>query len=222
MKNIRFISPQIINRLPKYLRCLNNLAHQGNERTSSSQLAKILGTTASQVRQDFSVFGSYGAIGYGYSVDKLIREIENIMGVNKTHEIAIIGVGCIGRAMLEHMDFDKYHYNVCAAFDIDPNVIGSAINGVPIYDIAEITTFHKNHPIDICMLTVSRSSAKSVAHQLYHLGISAIWNFTNEDLQLNENDMVIQDVNFLDSLFVLTYYLEEYNKVKYRKFLKSM
>ena len=106
MKKFVPISPNVINRMPKYLRCLHRLHHNGLERTSSAQIAQIMGTTPSQVRQDLSAFGSFGSQGYGYNIEFLIGEIHKILGLNHKHEIAVIGVGGIGRALLEHMEFE--------------------------------------------------------------------------------------------------------------------
>ena len=209
MRTRKLISPQVINRLPKYLKLLESMRAQGQERTSSTQLANHLGSTASQIRQDLSMFGTYGATGYSYSTDTLIREIRNILGISQPHHIVAIGVGSIGRALLEHMNFRKYNHHVSAAFDNDPKLIGTIINGVPVYDIAKLPAYLDSHEVDICMLTVSASAAKSIAKELYRLGIPAIWNFTNVDLGLDESQIIVQNVSFPDSLLVLTYYLEQ-------------
>jgi len=209
MISIRGISQSIINRLPKYLHCLYELRDHDVERISSAQIANIMDTTASQVRQDFSVFGSFGATGYGYQVENLIDEIERILGLNKPHTIAVIGVGSIGRGLLEHMDFESHNYRVCGAFDIDPAVVGTTVNGIPVYHFDEFDTVQQETKVDICMLTVSRKAAREVAQHLAARGISAMWNFTNVELRLNQTDVLVQNVNLLESLFTLTYFLEE-------------
>lgn len=209
MKKYIPISRNIVNRMPRYLRCLHSLLHNGIDRTSSAQIAQLMGTTPSQVRQDFSAFGSFGSQGYGYNVSYLITEIHKILGLQYTHEIAVIGVGSIGRALLEHMDFEEYNYHVSAAFDIDPTLVGTTVNSVEVQHISTLPEVLQSRSIDICMLTVPKKAAKEVAAKLYALGVPAIWNFTNEDLGLNQTGIIVQDVNFLDSLFALTYYLEE-------------
>lgn len=208
MKNHISISPNIINRIPKYLRLLHNMKNNGVDRTSSAQIAQLMGTTPSQVRQDLSAFGSFGSQGYGYNVNSLIFEIDRILGLNEKHNIAVIGVGGIGRALLEHMEFEEYNYQVCAAFDISPELVGTYVNGIEIQHIDSLNEAVKEFNLDICMLTVPQKSAKEIAAKLVSLGIPAIWNFTNEDLGLAQSNLVVQDVNFLDSLFTLTYYLE--------------
>lgn len=130
MKSINTISPSVIKRMPKYLRILRDLEQDGEARGSSAQIAELLGTTASQVRQDLSAFGSYGFQGYGYNIPCLSTEIEKILGINHKHTIAVIGVGSIGKALIEHLEFERYNYRVCGAFDVNPDVIGTVVNGV--------------------------------------------------------------------------------------------
>lgn len=203
----RNASIHTVNRLPKYLQCLNELKSKGVERVSSTEIAELIGTTASQVRQDFSVFGSYGAQGYGYNIDLLSTELRQIMGIDRPHRVAIVGVGGIGRALLEHMEFEKYGYSVVAGFDVDDTLIGKRVNGVQIYSVKDIAQVLDENAVDICILTVSQSAAKEVAQHLAQVGVPAIWNFTNEKLDLPK-ETVVQNINFQDSLFVLTYYLE--------------
>lgn len=207
MKRIA-VSPNVINRLPKYINCLERLKWKEVDRVSSAQLAEMLESTPSQVRQDFALFGNYGAQGYGYKTDYLLQEIKAVIGLNMTHNIAVIGVGSIGRALLEHIDFNRYNYRVCAAFDVDSDKIGSEIKGVEIYDINDLKSYMKMNKIDIAMLTVSPTVAKQVAAQLCDMGVRAIWNFTGEALGLPSDKILIQNVSFLDSLFTLTYRLE--------------
>lgn len=203
------VSPNVINRMPKYLRCLRAAQERGEKRISSAQIAAALGTTASQVRQDLTVFGSYGSQGYGYNIALLAGEIERILGIDAPHEIAVVGVGGIGRALLEHMDFKRYHYHVTAAFDVNPALVGTTVNGVPVYHMQDFARVIGENPVDICMLTVPKSAAMEVARQAYACHVPALWNFSDEDLKLSGLDMVVQNVNFLDSLFTLTYYLED-------------
>ncbi len=113
----RYISPSVIRRLPKYHRCLKEMQRTGVVRVSSSVLAKTLGFTASQVRQDFSCFGGFGQQGYGYNVESLLAEIAAIIGVDKTHTAAIIGVGHLGHALVNNFRFKTCGFELAVAFD---------------------------------------------------------------------------------------------------------
>lgn len=201
------ISENTINRMPQYLRVLEEKIAIGVERVSSSEIAYSLGTSPSQVRQDFSAFGTFGAQGYGYNTDVLLRGIKNILGVDRRHSVIVVGIGCMGTALIEHLDYEKYGYHIDAAFDVRPEVVGETVRDVKVHHISELDLYIEKHPADICILTVSNESAKGVAATLSRLGVSSIWNFTNE--RLNLNNCVVRNVNLLDNLFALTYYLEQ-------------
>lgn len=202
------ISHNTILRLPRYLHLLEEMQGRGQERTSSTEMAIALGMTPSQVRQDLAAFGNYGAQGYGYNIPVLLQEVKKILGLHIRHTIAVVGTGCIGRAMLEHLDYESYNYKVLAAFDVREDVIGTEINGVPVYDAAGMEAWFADHDVDICILAVPAEKARSVAKQLSRYGMPAIWNFTNVDLTQKDMHCVVQNVDFRNSLFTLTYYLE--------------
>lgn len=211
MKGLPYISPNAVNRLPKYLHYIQEQLEQGADRTTSAKIADTIGATSSQVRQDLGHFGNFGSQGYGYNLKELDQTVQRIIGIHVPHNIAIIGVGSIGRALAEHMDFPKYNFNLCAAFDISPKLDGTKIGGITIRHLSELPEYLENHSIDICILTVSRESAKEVAQLLYEQGIPAIWNFTNTPLDLDDKKITVQNVDFIDSLLALTYYLESSN-----------
>ena len=211
MKSTKGISHNVINRLPRYLRYLTDVQEQGGERISSREIADALNTTPSQVRQDFTLFGSYGVQGYGYQVDFLIANIKRILGLSKQHQVIVVGVGGFGRALLEHMEFERYNFSVCAAFDVDPEVVGKVINGITVYDMEDLETVVGDTKIDMAMLTVSKAAAEKVAKRLHRMKIPGILNFTNVELNLKADDIFVQNVSLLDSLFSLSYYLEENN-----------
>lgn len=202
-------SPNTINRLPKYLRYLSGIYANGEDRISSFKMAEDMDLTASQIRQDLSQFGSYGAQGYGYQVPRLIHELKKILGIDNPHNVIAVGVGSIGRALLTHLNFTEHNYSVCAGFDIDPEIVGTTINGIPIYHADKLKEFLKMTPVDICILAVPASIAKETAGSIVEQGIPAIWNMTNVDLGLSHMKAIVEDLHFLDSLFALTYYLNE-------------
>ena len=79
----------VIRRLPRYYRFLCELDERKVERISSNKLAKIMHSTASQVRQDLNCFGGFGQQGYGYSVKGLKEEIKKILGLNNKRKLTI-------------------------------------------------------------------------------------------------------------------------------------
>lgn len=202
-------SANTISRLPKYIRLMEELEAQGFDHISSGSIARILGMTASQVRQDLTQFGSYGAQGYGYNVEGLKSNLKRVMGLHRQHNVAIMGAGSIGKTLLCHMRFQENNYHVVAAFDTNEELIGKSLNGTPVYHPCQLDAVHAITPIDICVLSVSAEHAKMCARQIEKAEIPAIWNLTNVDLALKGNTVIVENMHFLDSLFGLTYYLEE-------------
>lgn len=201
----RYISPLVIRRLPKYHRCLKELQRSGVSRVSSSVLASNLGFTASQVRQDFSCFGGFGQQGYGYNVSNLLSEIASIIGVDKKHTAAIIGVGHLGHALINNFSFKTCGFELAVAFDANPELIGTTLEGVEIRDIKELDSYFDENPFDVAVLTMPREFAHDIASKVANLGVRGIWNFTNVDLSATELGVEIENVHFADSLKILCY-----------------
>ena len=174
-------------------------------RISSSVLGEKMGITASQIRQDFSCFGEFGQQGYGYNVEELRSEIGHILGVDNNHHLIMIGVGNLGHALLQNFHFDQAGFTVDAAFDISPAVVGSSVNGVPIYSMDEVDDFIRSHSVDVVVLTIPQSVAQEMADRLIALGVRGFWNFTNVELSSVNPDVQFENIHFADSLLTLSY-----------------
>ena len=118
----RQISQAVIRRLPRYYRYLGELLENGVERISSNDLSKKMKVTASQIRQDLNNFGGFGQQGYGYNVKYLYTEIGKILGLDKTHNIVIIGAGNLGQALANYAAFERSGFLLKGIFDINPNI----------------------------------------------------------------------------------------------------
>ena len=173
------ISDAVIRRLPRYYRQLTELCARGVVRISSHSLGQEMNITASQIRQDFSCFGEFGQQGYGYNVEELRSEIGHILGVDNDHHLVMIGVGNLGHALLQNFPFSQTGFTVDAAFDVSPAVIGSNVNGVPIYSMDDLDIYIREHNVDVVALTIPQSVAQDTADRLMELGIKGFWNFTN-------------------------------------------
>ncbi len=203
------VSNNVIRRLPRYLRKLDELTEKGVSRISSSELGQQLGLTASQIRQDFSCFGEFGQQGYGYNVTALRTQIATILGLDRGFSAVLIGVGNIGRALVDNFCFSSWGCHLCAAFDIDPRLIGTTMNGIPVYSMEQLETYLKENSVDVAVLTVPKEVAIKVTERLTSCGIEAIWNFTNVDLTGPESTTIVENVHFSDSLLSLSYYVSE-------------
>jgi redox-sensing transcriptional repressor len=203
------VSNNVIRRLPRYLRKLDELNAEGVGRISSGELGRQLGLTPSQIRQDFSCFGEFGQQGYGYNVVALRNEIANILGMDRGFKAILVGVGNLGRALLENFSFSEWGFTLEAAFDIKPTLINTEINGVQILSNDELPAFLEKNHIDVAVLCVPKRVAIAAANTLTENGVNAIWNFTNIELTEPNSPVLVENMHFSDSLLSLSYYVSD-------------
>lgn len=203
------VSDAVIRRLPRYYRYLDDLHLKGSVRISSSTLGEKMGITASQIRQDLSCFGEFGQQGYGYNVEELRSEIGHILGVDERHRIIVVGVGNLGRALIQNFHFNDAGFLLEAAFDVSPDLVGREIAGIPVLNCTELERFIPVHKPDVAVLTVPQAAAQQMADRLIGLGIRGFWNFTNVELSSDEKNVRFEDVHFADSLLTLSYRITE-------------
>ncbi len=193
-----------IRRLPRYYRYLSALLDEGILRISSSELAKKMRVTASQIRQDLSCFGGFGQQGYGYNVKYLWRQVGDLLGLNSGYRACLIGVGNLGQAILRSRMFTRRGVTCVAAFDQNEDVIGTSIGGIPVYSQEEIETRVREENIDMAVLAVPSAIAPVIADRLSEAGISGILNFTNAEI-IHDEHVVVENVHLDDALMVLCY-----------------
>ena len=203
------ISQAVIARLPRYFRYLGELKDEGIERISSQELSTIMKVTASQIRQDFNNFGGFGQQGYGYKVEYLYEEIGKILGLDKKHNLIIIGAGNLGQALANYMNFERRGFLFKGMFDNNPALYGKKIRDMEVRPMEEMESFVKENDIDIAVLTIPKTSAVAVAEKLVANGIKGIWNFAHVDLNVPK-EIQVENVHLSDSLMKLTYNLNRY------------
>lgn len=199
----------VIKRLPKYYRYLTTMQRNGIEKVSSSELARIMGTTASQVRQDFNCFGGFGQQGIGYKVDTLQSEVSKLLFGDNGEKLStiLLGVGRLGNAVSSFLTRDVNGYRLLAAFDVREDVVGTEMNGVPVRHIRDLAEFcNANHP-QVAVLCIPRESAAELSSTLVSLGIKGFWNFSHYDLSVDYSDIIVENVHLGDSLMSLGYRL---------------
>ncbi len=206
------ISQAIIKRLPRYYRYLGELIAQGVERISSNEFSKLMGVTASQIRQDLNNFGGFGQQGYGYNVKNLYMEIGKILGIDRVHNIVVIGAGNFGRALAGYSDFERRGFRIKALFDRDPKKVGTDINGIEVYPIDQVQDYIRKNNIEIVALTVPKEAAIALAQTLVGTGIKGIWNFAHTDLRVPK-DIIVENVHLSESLMRLSYNIVHRDKV---------
>lgn len=178
---------ETIDRLFSYLRPLMCLLRDGTGTVSSQELASICNVNPSLVRKDFSYFGSLGTRGVGYNVGELIGSIRSILGFDRDTGVAVVGVGNIGRALLERSGFELEGFRIVAAFDSNPEKIGREVGGVVIEDAANLEETIKSKGIRLAVVAVPESSAPTIAGRLADAGVKSILSFTPCELVMPEN-----------------------------------
>ena len=159
------VSNNVIRRLPRYLRKLDELTAEGIGRISSHDLGLQLGLTPSQIRQDFSCFGEFGQQGYGYNVAALREQVAAILGMDRGFRAILIGVGNIGNALMDNFCFSEWGFHLLCAFDINPELIGKERSGVPIRAMDELESFLSETPVDVAVLEFHQCRADAAGQQ---------------------------------------------------------
>jgi len=204
-----------IGRLAVYLRALGelDLKDPGRRYISSSELGALAGVSPTQVRKDLALFGEFGKQGVGYDALNLHRELEQILGCDRRINVAVAGAGELGIALVRHNvarrhEGGRYPFVMAAAFDVDPEKIGTVIAGVtPVYHSSEIPRRVREAAVKMGIIAVPPSEAQGVAELMVQGGIMAILNFAPARLALEPRVQVVQaDVSL--ELVRLAYYLK--------------
>jgi redox-sensing transcriptional repressor len=177
----------VVNRLCLYLRELQHLVQEGTQTTSSSQLGERLGFSDAQVRKDLAYFGNFGHPGIGYRCDELIGEIRRILGTDRRWSVGLVGVGNLGRALLGYRGFEPQGFSLAAAFDADPQKVGTIVEGVEILAIDRLAHVVAERRIDLGMVAVPAPHAQAAADMLVAAGVKGIVNFAPVTLALPEH-----------------------------------
>lgn len=207
-KSFANISMAVIRRLPKYHRYLKELLDKEIYRISSKELSRLIGFTASQIRQDLNCFGGFGQQGYGYNVEELYNEIGKILGLDKTYKLIIIGAGNLGQAIANYTSFEKSGFELLALFDVNPKLIGMKIRDIPFRDVDELEQFTLENHVDIAVVCTPKEFAQGIVDKLNEKNVKGIWNFAPTDLKVPK-DIIVENVHLSESLFTLSYLLNE-------------
>ncbi|MCB0267968.1 MAG: redox-sensing transcriptional repressor Rex [Calditrichaeota bacterium] len=202
------ISDSTIRRLSRYYRSLENLIARNMETVSSDQLAEMDGITSAQVRKDLSFFGTFGKRGLGYNTKRLQQQIGEILGLDKSWNVAVVGAGNIGRALVKYEEFIKQGFNICLIMDADPEKIGTKVGNLVVGDSKKLPALIKQNKIDIGIIAVSASAAQAVADSLIDAGIRAILNFAPISIKAPDN-VQVKSENTAIEIESLSYFLNQ-------------
>ena len=197
-----------LKRLPRYLHILQDLKSKGIKRVSTTIIAEELGIDSIQVRKDLSATGIVGKPKIGFELDELLNHIIHFLNWDNMTDAFLVGLGGLGKAILGYDNFKNYGLNIVAAFDNDPELIGTKVHCVGVFDVEKIEDLAKRMKINIGVLTVPTSVAQEVADKMVAGGIRAIWNFAPVKLKLPDK-IIVENVFLSQSLGVLTHRLAQ-------------
>ncbi|WP_034992886.1 redox-sensing transcriptional repressor Rex [Liquorilactobacillus vini] len=196
-------------RLPIYYRYLHFLSDAGKKRVSSTELADAVKVDSATIRRDFSYFGALGKRGYGYDVNSLLSFFRQTLKQDKLTNVALIGVGNLGHALLNYNFHQSNNVRISAAFDINEDITGTIQSGVPIYHMNDMKEQLTVQQIKIVILTVPASVAQKVTNELVEVGIKGILNFTPMRITV-PNTVRVQNVDLTNELQTLIYFLDKF------------
>lgn len=199
-----------LRRLPWYLAYVNMLQSQGIDYVSSTQISKDINVDSSKIAKDLSFLNIKGKTRIGYQVDNLAAELSNFLGFRQEHSAIMVGVGSLGAALIQDSGLMQYGLRIVAGFDINEEIIGKEICGVPVFNISELKEQQRIYKANIGILAVPVEHAQESADLLSECGVKAIWNFTPFRIKVDE-DMVIQNTSIYAHLAVM------YNRINAKK-----
>jgi redox-sensing transcriptional repressor len=191
-----------IRRMPMYLSYLKSVESNGIKAVSAPFIASNLNFDPTQVTKDMAYTGIKGKTRVGYDVRDLIKAIENFMGFNRLNEVFIVGAGNLGGALVKYEGFKQYGIKVVAAFDINPDLIGKDLNGVPVFHIDKFRDLARRLHVIFGIITVPASAAQQVADMMVSWGIKAIWNFAPTNLKVPD-DIILQHTSIYANLALI-------------------
>ena len=198
----------VISRLPQYVRILSQLLESGESVTNSQQLGEQLQVTPAQIRKDLSYFGRFGKQGRGYVVRDLLRELKQILGLNSEWNVAVVGVGRLGNAILNYPGFNPDGFHLVAAFDNNHANVGRQVGGVSVQPMGEMAETVAERDISIAIVAVPSAHTQTVIDQLVECGVRAILNYAPINAQVPDG-IRVRSIDPVLALQSMTYYLTD-------------
>ena len=191
-----------LRRLPWYLSNIKLMKEKGEQYVSSTQISKEINIDASQIAKDLSYVNISGRTRVGYNIDALIEVLESFLGFTNMHKAFLFGVGSLGAALLRDSGLHHFGLEIVAAFDVNPELVGEDLNGIPIFHSDDFEAKMKEYDVNIGVLTVPINIAQEITDKMVDGGIKAVWNFTPFRIRVPEN-IVVQNTSLYAHLAVM-------------------
>lgn len=196
----------VVTRLPQYVRILSQLLAERVEVVNSQQLGERLQITPAQIRKDLSYFGRFGKQGRGYSVRHLLNQLQQILGLDSGWNVAVVGVGRLGRAILSYPGFTPAGFRLVAAFDGDAAMVGQQVGELTVRPLEELDRLVQEHQVRIAIVAVPSGQTQQVIDRLVGCGVRAILNYA-PITPLVRKGVRVQNIDPVLALQSMTYYL---------------
>ncbi|MDR2816543.1 MAG: redox-sensing transcriptional repressor Rex [Proteiniphilum sp.] len=191
-----------LRRLPWYLSYVKLLKSHGESFVSSTQIAKKIDVSASQIAKDLSYVDISGKTRVGYDINDLINVLESFLGFTNTHTAVVFGVGSLGAALLSDSGLEQFGLKIIAGYDVKPSVVNHKLHDIPVYHSGEFVERNKEMKAEIGVLTVPPGAAQEVSDYMIRGGVKAIWNFTPFRIRVPEG-VVLQNTSLYAHLAVM-------------------
>ena len=191
-----------LRRLPWYLSNIKLMKEKGEQYVSSTQISKEINIDASQIAKDLSYVNISGRTRVVYNIDALIEVLESFLGFTNMHKAFLFGVGSLGAALLRDSGLHHFGLEIVAAFDVNPELVGKDLNGIPIFHSDDFEAKMKEYDVNIGVLTVPINIAQEITDKMVDGGIKAVWNFTPFRIRVPEN-IVVQNTSLYAHLAVM-------------------
>ena len=191
-----------LRRLPWYLSNIKLMKEKGEQYVSSTQISKEINIDASQIAKDLSYVNISGRTRVGYNIDALSEVLESFLGFTNMHKAFLFGVGSLGAALLRDSGLHHFGLEIVAAFDVNPELVGKDLNGIPIFHSDDFEAKMKEYDVNIGVLTVPINIAQEITDKMVDGGIKAVWNFTPFRIRVPEN-IVVQNTSLYAHLAVM-------------------
>ncbi len=173
----KHVSLQTVQRLSMYRKVLEELDHDGTEYVHSHQLAALVGVTPAQLRRDLASFGTFGNIARGYNVYEMSRTISRILGTDEAQNVALFGVGDLGRALLSYRGFEERGFHIAVAFDVDSAKVGRVFAGRRCYAVDQLEEVLREFDVHLAVLATRPEGLQTLVDRVCAAGVHGVLNF---------------------------------------------
>jgi redox-sensing transcriptional repressor len=210
---MKHLPHKTIERLSQYRRALLICAAKGKTHIFSHEIAKIQHITPVQVRRDIMLIGYTGTLRKGYNIQELIDLIGDIIDTKEGLNIAVVGIGNLGHAMINYFNGKRTKLSIVAAFDSNPDKVGRVFSGVRCYHIDEMQSIIKKDAVSIGIITVPAGSAPEISEKLVQSGVKGILNYTPKPVNVPSH-IYLEEYDMITSLEKVAFFVKTHGSDK--------